>query len=506
MNANKRLLRVLVLGLCCLLLCGCTRKITLSAGEFPEDSTSLSLVVQPEDLALLDSFPQLQSADFSGSLCYDELLAWADAHPQTTVTYTIALPDGQNVPHDAEHLDLSGMDAGTLEKSLPLFSYLPAVQAIQLPENLSLAQLQAVAASCPDAVLSFRTQVSGLTVSPEVRELDLSRRDAAAVGELLPWFPFMPALEKISLGSEDGRLSWDDVEAVNTACPEAVLDYSFTLYGNSYTLSDAVMDLNHIPIEDEGALVRQIAVCMNDLQTLDMDSCGVSDEAMAAIRDVLPGTEVIWRIWFGERYSVRTDVERILASNPGMGGELTGENTGSLKYCTKVRYLDLGHNSWLDDISFVSCMPELEVAVLAMGNWADISGLANCPKLEYAELQTSCLNDLRPLTGLQNLRHLNIAYCMALTDISPLFEMPALERLWIGRLTPIPREQVAKYKELFPNCEVNTGTLDPTEGGWRRVHTEFGLKDVPRYELLRDQFQYQLGIGAYSYYYNDPLY
>ena len=43
----------------------------------------------------------------------------------------------------------------------------------------------------------------------------------------------VPALEKISLGSEDGRLSWDDVEAVNDACPKAVLDYRFTLYGNN---------------------------------------------------------------------------------------------------------------------------------------------------------------------------------------------------------------------------------------------------------------------------------
>ena len=52
----------------------------------------------------------------------------------------------------------------------------------------------------------------------------------------------------------------------------------------------------------------------------DRDYCGVSNEAMAQIRDENPNVEVVWRIWFGENYSVRTDVERILASKPTVGG------------------------------------------------------------------------------------------------------------------------------------------------------------------------------------------
>lgn len=51
-----------------------------------------------------------------------------------------------------------------------------------------------------------------------------------------------------------------------------------------------------------------------------MDSCGVSDEEMAAIRDDFPDVNVVWRIWFGTGYSVRTDVEKILASQPQRAG------------------------------------------------------------------------------------------------------------------------------------------------------------------------------------------
>ena len=289
-----------------------------------------------------------------------------------------------------------------------------------------------------------------------------------------------------------------------------MLSYDFTLYGRHFTLADTSMDFRHVPMDDEGALVLKAASCMPNLTYLDMDSCGVSDESMAAIRDALPQANVVWRIWFGDRYSVRTDVEKILASNPGLGGELTYENTRSLQYCTKVKYMDLGHNSYLSSLDFCAFMPDLEALVVAMGSWSDCSPLANCPKLEYLELQTSALNDLRPLTVLKNLRHLDIGYCFALHDISPLYELPDLERLWIGGYTPIPEEQVEKMRSIAPNCEINTTTINPTDEGWRYLGAdEFGIMQLaPRYALLRDQFGYSgdLNAASYSYYWNDPLY
>ena len=251
---------------------------------------------------------------------------------------------------------------------------------------------------------------------------------------------------------------------------------------------------------------------MPELTLLDMDFCEVSDEAMADIRDSLPKAEVVWRIWFGNEhrngYSVRTNVTRILASNPGRGGELTAENTRSLKYCTKVIYLDLGHNDQLTDISFVRCMPDLEVAVLAMGGFSDLSPLADCPKLEYLEIQTGAVSDLRPLSGLKNLRHLNIAWNFALTDITPLYELTELERLWIGGYDPVPREQVEEMQRRAPNCVINTTTSNPTEAGWRYVSFNeegYGIPH-PRYALLRKQFDYGSAPYCYSYPEYDPLY
>ena len=49
--------------------------VALSSGVYPKDTDTLTAVVNTSDLALLDSFPALRTADFSGSNCYEELLS-----------------------------------------------------------------------------------------------------------------------------------------------------------------------------------------------------------------------------------------------------------------------------------------------------------------------------------------------------------------------------------------------------------------------------------------------
>ena len=420
--------------------------IRLSSGDYPSDSETLTAVITAADIPLLEGFTGLRQADLRGSRCQKELTAWALEHPEVSVRCEVRFSDGTQVSADTRELALS--DA--------------------LPGEDLLA----------------------LVLLPELETVDLGSCEDAA----------------------ESPLDWEALARAEAACPQAVFHYSFRLYRKSFDLQSTEMDLNHITMTDEGALVKKIALCMPELSLLDMDFCEVSDEAMADIRDSLPKAEVVWRIWFGDNrvsgYSVRTNVIKILASNPGKGGELTPENTVSLKYCTKVKYLDLGHNDQLTDISFVRCMPDLEVAVLAMGGFSDLSPLADCPKLEYLEIQTGAVSDLRPLSGLKNLRHLNIAWNFALTDITPLYELTELERLWIGGYDPVPREQVEEMQRRAPNCEINTTAGNPTEEGWRYVeYDEYGRGVLhPRYQLLYEQFEYGRAPYCYSYIIYDPLY
>ncbi len=353
----------------------------------------------------------------------------------------------------------------------------------------------------PTLIVSFP---NGVAVPVNVKSVDLSALRSDQVDAALRSLRQLTGPEVLELGTEreDGP-TWAQIARLREAAPGAALRYCFTLYGKAVTLEDETLDLNHIEMDDNGAHVREVIACMPRLRWLCMDSCGVDNEHMAAIRDDFPSVEVVWRVWFGWVYTVRTDVEKILASKTSWGGEMTSDDVSVLRYCTKVRYLDLGHNNNIDDISFVSCMPDLEVCILAMNDLHDLSPLADCPKLEYLELfHNYHLRDLSPLAGLKNLRHLNVSNCWELDDISPLYGLD-LERLYIGVMTKVPAEQIAEYRRLHPDCEVEDTLYEGSEATWR--FTDMTSNElVPRYALLREQFGYDL--LEYSVFWMDPYY
>ena len=421
-------------------------QVQLSAGTFPLDSRELSTVITAEDLPLLENFTELKQADFRGSDCQQELVDWALRHPEVSVRCELTLSDGTKLNADTKELSL------------------------------------------PDTVPG--EDLLALVLLPDLRTVELGACEDAA----------------------ESPMDWAALARAEAACPKAEFHYAFRLYRKEFDLQSTEMDLNHITMDDEGELVKKVAACLPGLTMLDMDFCEVSDLAMEKIRDSLPNTEVIWRIWFGKGrsggYTARTNVTKILASNPDWGGELTPENTACLKYCTKVKYLDLGHNNLLTDISFIRSMPDLEVVILAMSGVKDLSPLAGCPKLEYLEIQTSAISDLRPLANCTNLRHLNIGYNFALTDITPLYGLTDLERLWIGALDPVSRDQVEEMQRRAPNCQIDLESRDPTGGDWRYTgFDEWGGGILhPRYALLREQFDYGSTPWCYNYIDSDPLY
>ena len=255
---------------------------------------------------------------------------------------------------------------------------------------------------------------------------------------------------------------------------------------------------------------------------VDMDGCGVDNEHMARIRDENPDVEVIWRVWFGENYSVRTNVTKILASKPTRGGNIKDSNSEGLYYCTNVRYLDLGHNETLRDFGFVRNMPKLEVAVISMAAIEDLSPFASCPRLLYLEMGNTKVRDLSPLAACTELSHLNIGTNARIEDISPIYDLP-LKRLWIGTYTPIPKEQVEKMQQLHPDCEINTtvpsGLEKKADGGaanagytieWKSFQLPLfwgdELRPIGYYKVVFKCFRYDLGLKAYSFSWNDPKY
>ena len=359
----------------------------------------------------------------------------------------------------------------------------------------------------PEAAYDGTILFEGTEIPLRGGKLDLSKTPQKDFDLLMQLTDGIVELDSADFGTEaDGHTRLQNVHAFMQANPDTRVSYGFSAFGKSIDLYDEILDLNHITMTDQGAEVREIIACMPKLTYLDMDFCGVDDDHMGAIREDFPDITVDWRIWFGDRFTVRTDATRILASASWLGGELTPENTQGLKYCTKMKYLDIGHMNYLKDISFTAYMPDLEVLIIMMGNVTDISPLANCKHLEFLEIFTNDITDLSPLAELHELKHLNICYNKHLSDMTPLYGLTQLERLWIGRYTQIPNEQIQRFKELAPDCVVNTTCGNP-HYNWRWYgdpEDDEPKNLTPRYRLLMQQLGY---IGKkYSMPWNDPKY
>ena len=361
---------------------------------------------------------------------------------------------------------------------------------------------------------SVRVSAATLTVgeqhiTSDSVDVDLSTATPEEFDRFLQLLPELTSLQHVGLGFAPNALepmfTWEQVRKLSEGVPKgAEIDYTFQMYGYRFHLDDRILNLNHILFEDNGQLACAIADCMRNLEILDMDSCGIGNERMVEIRDRYPDVDVVWRVRIGRDYATRTDETRLVISNPDRGGDLdTPESIEGLYYCTKLKYLDMGHNYKLSDISFVKNMPDLEVLIIAMTNIKDISPLAECPNLNYLEYQTSSACDLRPLSGLKNLKDLNICMNLELRDIRPIMDLD-LDRLYIGCYVPIPREQIETFKSLHPNCIVNTTTDDPTNEGWRMDMIDGVWSYVPRYAQLRLEFMYDNFPQCYAYTENDP--
>ena len=486
-------------------------KVELGGRRISANSKSLTAVISKRDIPSLVYFTKLETADFRGSTCYGEIAQWVAEHPEVETNYSLPLPNGKTADALAEELDLTWMEGEDLPAVLSVFPYMKNLRSLQLGDvggdRLTMQDMMNIHEAAPHLMLDFLAVVDGEVLDSNASSIDLSRmRHEDAVGLALI-LSYMENLKTVELGVQaegEDQIPWEDVALLKASCPDATFHYSFRLYGRDLDLNAEKLDFRNAEVDDNGAALYSVLACMNHCTYLDMDGTDVENEELGKLRDLFPQTKIVWRVWFGTNYSVRTDAERILASKPTVGGMIY--DPSPLQYCTEIKYLDLGHNDEMTDLSFTMYMPKLEVLIIAMTGVTDISPLKNCERLEYLELNSTDIGDLSPLEGHTALRHLNIGCCPNIHDISPLYGISAMERLWIGNQTPVPAAQVAEMRAAAPRCTINTTTSDPHGEAWRFTDYDPEIPKyywVPRHELLREQMGYNY--QEYSFYWLDPM-
>jgi len=438
----------------------------------------------------LDVYVNLQTLDLRGSDCYEAIESYIASHPQVKVTYDVEVA-GKRYSPDVELLKL---EDGTyeVEKLISVMKHLPKLVGLELPKTtLTAEQLAGITESYPNVDVSYTLELLGQEVGPELTELDLSGLTPEQLDEnLLGKLRLLPGLSKIQLMAEDGTTNFTAVDVKNlmNVLPGVDMDYTFELFGQRVSTMDERVEFKRVYIGNEG--IPEIRAALDILPNCTyflMDTCGVDNEVMAQLRDDYPNTKVVWRVFWAYFHAL-TDVEMIHTTD-----DLNDQNVEVLKYCTDVKYLDIGHNSGLHNIDFVNYMPKLKIAIVVDSHIYDLEPFANCPDLEWLEI-VGCANikDLSPLANCKNLRGLNMSVVHKVRDLTPLFGLEKLERLYLGN-NVVPDEMVEAAREALPNCWItdfarsSSGVSRNYAIGWR-----LDAKDVRAewYKEIREIFRY----------------
>lgn len=258
---------------------------------------------------------------------------------------------------------------------------------------------------------------------------------------------------------------------------------TLTAYGAEFDSEAAVIDL-----DEKGIVVKNITELktlieqMPNLTEVHMYDSKLTREQMDELFDGYPNIFFGWTLKL-YTHTIRTDTTAFSTLHGHQGKKddpfHTTKQLSMLRYCKNLEALDIGHN-YLTNLDFLTELPHLKILIIAANYQCtgDLTPLASLTELEYLEIFSTNTTDVSPLAALTNLRDLNVTYNRKLKDISPLYDLPNLERFWCG-YTAVPQEQRAAMEAAHPNCEFDW-VNQPTEGTWRKH---------PHYDTIYKVFQ-----------------
>lgn len=463
--------------------------VPFQGNKYPNDTTSLKVTSFTEEDAslILQYFPGLTKLDASGCTDYALLEAFRAEKPECEVIYQVSL-GADTYPLDTVGLVLENgdYDFAVMKENL---KYLPNVTAITLktPE-LTLEQVDELKAAYEAIDISCTVDILGQEYDTKTTELDLSALTSADVAEVSGKLAMLPGLTNVKLTDDSGvsQLSLADVKTLQTAAPNIVFDYTFEFYGYTISTADEEVHIKNQKIGDDGLEeVRAVLDLMQNCKRFVLENCQISNEKMAQLReDYRDRTKIVWRVSFGGG-SALTDVEVIRCTY-----DLIDDNCGNLKYCEDVRFMDIGHNEWLDSCDFVSGMPKLEGIIVSGAPIKSLEAFKNCQQLKFLEIAfCGYIDDLSPLAACESLEMLNVGE----TKVS---DLSALDGLTLTNLcidhAKVSAEERERFAALQPDCWITYDDAQPYNDGWR--YDEDGITPLPYYAMLRRVFRYDADI------------
>ena len=458
-------------------------------GTVSSDSTEISVTtLSDEDIERLAVyFPKLKKVDAGQCGDYAMLEKLQARLPELDVIYTVSL-GGKSFAPDSTELSLAPeeFDLDTLTANLP---YLPQVNAVEfLRTDLTLEQVEQLRTDFPGITFAFTVELLGQEYGEDTTELDLSAMTSEQVEEVSQKLPMLPALEKIALtdGEGNSQLPKEDVKTLQQSVPNAVIDYSFDFFGTVLSTAEEEVHIKNVKIGDEGeSEVRAALDLLPNCKRFVLENCQISNEVMAKLRDdYRDRTKVVWRVSFGKGSSL-TDAQILRAVY-----DLVDTNCANLTYLEDVRFMDIGHNEFLKESSFISGMKSLEYVIISGSMISDLKPFANCKNLKVLEAAfCEYIYSAEGLESCGNLERLNISYTH-ITDLSPLdnLNLVNLCAMYEGK-SRVPVEEQERFKALKPDCKMTFVGSQPYGSAWRYDDNNDPLE---WYATIRKVFRYDI--------------
>lgn len=459
---------------------------------YPNDTTSLTVgdVTQSELTFLVSYFPNLTALDATGCEDYALLEEFQEEHPSCLVTYQVNL-GGTSVTPDIQALTLEegDYDYALLTETMV---HLPKLTSLTLTKTeLTLEQIDALRAAYENVAIRCTVEILGSEYDVETTDLNLSALTSQDVSSTAEKLAMLPGLQTVELMKDDGTsdLTTADVKQLMEAAPEIVFHYTFDFFGTTLSTDTEEVEIKNQNIGDDNENEVRLALdLLTNCKRFVLDNCKLSNEVMAQIRDdYRDRTKVVWRVWFGQGSSL-TDAELMRVV-----GDLLDGNCKDLIYCEDVVCIDLGHNEWLTDTSFIAGMVNLEYCIISGAPIKDLTPFSNCKKLKFLEIAfCEYIDDATPLAQCESLEMLNISNTH-IVDLSPLDDLPLTHMC--AKLNPsgksrVPSDEQNRFIEKHPDCWTTFDGSQPYGPGWR--YDEDGITPLPYYQQIRDWMLYDI--------------
>ncbi len=267
-----------------------------------------------------------------------------------------------------------------------------------------------------------------------------------------------------------GCVEYDALLRLRELLPDCEILWNYVYGGRTYPSDTTELTASTLQGLDDA--IRYLP----ELETVDLRGVEADVEDLDRLDAIRPGLFFDWCFDFGEAH-IRTDIQVFSTRRTGFNYRYTDEDLYPLlKYCRKLRALDLGFNA-VTDLSLIGELRELEVLILAGNPIVDASPLASLDKLTYLELQRCPkIRSMHFLKSLHAIREINLCYDQACINLDFLEGMPDF-CFGMFKFTDADSDDFNTWVDRFPNATIILwGSEDSTDCGWLETQRNHDIR------------------------------